>query len=613
MKIRTKLEISTLSVFVGALLIGAVLFVTASEINKATEDSRRAIEILQKITQINTLKFGDFTDYSEKMNLEWVSQNTALFHSLSQSFRNPQQQVVVRNMRYNQQDMLSLFDQISMLPAGQLIEVKGLTLRDSLQLKWQSLLEDAFILNRITQTEIEATERTANAFIFISIGMLGVLVVAISFLIRKNVIDPVARLHHGVKIVGDGNLKFRSKISSNDEIGELAQAFDSMAAKLGAFYETLEEKVRQRSEEILEKNLLLQSLIDNAPVGVTLIKAPTDEILMMNRVGDILLGGTLGMEKPIGKHFSDCSFRLDDGTEYPKENLPYMVTLKTGEIITKDDLILNQQPTGKQMTLRMTSAPVKNPEGKLTSVVILWEDITERKHLESMKNQFLSFAAHQLRTPLGSIRWNLEMLLKGDAGVIPDAAQENLEQISECNQRMIKRVNELLDVSMIEEGKWHDQVEKVNIIPMVEDALNEVAIDAKVKNITLNLNKPPQPLPSVKIGPKRFYQALINLLSNAIKYNRQDGSVSVDFQVTQDMLQMVISDTGIGIPNDDQSKIFTKFFRAKNAILQETEGTGLGLFLIKSYMEKWGGRIYLKSEEGKYTKYYLEFKIDHGE
>jgi two-component system phosphate regulon sensor histidine kinase PhoR len=174
---------------------------------------------------------------------------------------------------------------------------------------------------------------------------------------------------------------------------------------------------------------------------------------------------------------------------------------------------------------------------------------------------------------------------------------------------MIKRVNELLDVSMIEEGKWEDLAVLTDVMPIIEDAVKEVSIDATVKNINIILKAPTTPLAQIVVGKKRFEQAIITILSNAIKFNQQDGKVTIDFRQDNKKLQIIITDTGIGIPRDDQSKIFSKFFRAKNALLTETEGTGLGLFIIKSYIEKWGGKISLKSQEGKYTTYYLEFQI----
>lgn len=608
MKIRTKLEISTLIVFVGALVIGAVLFLTAQQINKATEDNKISIEILQKITQLSPAEFNNFANSTELMEWQWSSKNTALTQILRAQFRNPQGRIVIENIRQNQQDMQAFFHQLIQLKKGLVSEVSEQNLQDKILLKWQSLLDEAFSLNRISQSEIEATERSTNSFIFIFIGILGVFVVTTSFLVRKSVIEPIARLYDGVKIIGDGNLKYRNNLNTQDEIGELAQAFNTMATKLSGFYENLEEKVRIRSEEIIEKNALFQSLIDNVPIGVALVKAPQGELLMINQTGAQLLGGTLGCEVNSSHYLAQCNFLKEDETPYPFEELPISLTFKKQEIITKDNIIV-RGINGEKVVLRITSAPVKNAQGQLTSVVTLLEDITEKRQIENMKNQFLSFAAHQLRTPLGSIRWNLEMLLKGEIGTLPELAVDSLKQIEECNQRMIKRVNELLDVSMIEEGKWEDLAVLTDVMPIIEDAVKEVSIDATVKNINIILKAPTTPLAQIVVGKKRFEQAIITILSNAIKFNQQDGKVTIDFRQDNKKLQIIITDTGIGIPRDDQSKIFSKFFRAKNALLTETEGTGLGLFIIKSYIEKWGGKISLKSQEGKYTTYYLEFQI----
>jgi signal transduction histidine kinase len=111
------------------------------------------------------------------------------------------------------------------------------------------------------------------------------------------------------------------------------------------------------------------------------------------------------------------------------------------------------------------------------------------------------------------------------------------------------------------------------------------------------------------VDPKNFHEVMVNILSNAIKYNREGGSVNITVEQKEKTLRIIIADTGIGIPEKDKEKIFTIFFRAGNALSQETDGTGLGLFMVKSYMERWGGKIWFESKEGQYTKYYLEFKI----
>lgn len=214
--------------------------------------------------------------------------------------------------------------------------------------------------------------------------------------------------------------------------------------------------------------------------------------------------------------------------------------------------------------------------------------------LKINQTEFLSVVAHQLRTPLGSIRWNLEMVLSGDMGELSPELKESMMQIYQSVQRMIILVNQVLIVSRIDQNRVQDQLVPVDIIAVIKDVINEIKFVSRQEHVNVNLLVP-HPINKIIIDPQRFRDVILNLISNAVKYTHINGQVIVEVKTNSDFIAINISDNGIGIPKKEQAKLFSKFFRASNALKSQTEGSGLGLFIVKSYVEAWGGKIEFKS------------------
>lgn len=227
------------------------------------------------------------------------------------------------------------------------------------------------------------------------------------------------------------------------------------------------------------------------------------------------------------------------------------------------------------------------------AVVINFRDITERKELERAKDEFLMTAAHQLRSPLTAIRWNLESIIDPKTKLPPDV-KEKLMRIFESNRLMVKSVNELLDIAHIIQGKLPNYPEKTDVVAVTSARISENADFARRQKIQVHLNSR---LASVHatVDPKHLNGAIENILSNAIKYNTPGGSVTVDILRHPNAIEISVTDTGIGIPAGEQNKLFTKFYRTTTGRLTDAQGAGLGLFIVKSYVEGWGGTVTLKS------------------
>ncbi len=237
-------------------------------------------------------------------------------------------------------------------------------------------------------------------------------------------------------------------------------------------------------------------------------------------------------------------------------------------------------------------------------------DVTEEKEIDRAKSEFVSLASHQLRTPLTAINWYTEMLLE-DNDRISEEQRSYLEEIHTSNQHLVGLVNSLLNVSRIEVGSLMISPEKINLVELVNDVIrfHKVIIGSKkikfyrriAKNIPLKFS-----------ADKRLLGIVFqNILSNSINYTPDGGSIHLSLSLDRSKKNIVfkVTDNGYGIPKNQQAKIFTKLFRADNAQKIDTSGTGLGLYIVKSIVDKSGGKIWFESAENKGTSFYVSFPL----
>jgi signal transduction histidine kinase len=226
----------------------------------------------------------------------------------------------------------------------------------------------------------------------------------------------------------------------------------------------------------------------------------------------------------------------------------------------------------------------------------LFEDISlSQQDVEHAKDDFLSIASHQLRTPLGSIRWNVEMIKNGDYGKLKPEIILVLDDILESIGRMIELVNGLLSVSRIDQNRLQDTPQEINVLDIISAAIKDFTLPVQEKEIKILTHSEANAAPLAYVDIKLFREVMDNLLSNAIKYSPPKSEIKVTAKKVGGAIRVSVEDEGIGIPPKDQPLLFSKFFRAENAMLSETDGAGLGLFVIKSYVERWGGKVWCES------------------
>jgi PAS domain S-box-containing protein len=263
-----------------------------------------------------------------------------------------------------------------------------------------------------------------------------------------------------------------------------------------------------------------------------------------------------------------------------------------------------------EKTLSVSFAPVRGQLDEVTGTVAVYRDFTREAEIDQMKSDFVSIVSHELRTPLTAIKGYLDLILIGAAGPITQQQQSFLEIAKGNARRLHELVSDLLDLSRIESGRAELDLQVVSLQPVIEQVVDTLRNEFEVRDLALTVDVS-QNLPELFGDPLRIAQILTNLLSNAYKYT-STGGVTLRGRQIHGNLQVDIIDTGVGISEDDQDKLFTRFFRARDTIVRQQAGTGLGLNITKSLVELHGGEIWVESAPGKGSTFSFTLPLPAG-
>lgn len=232
------------------------------------------------------------------------------------------------------------------------------------------------------------------------------------------------------------------------------------------------------------------------------------------------------------------------------------------------------------------------------------------KALDETKDEFISMASHQLRTPLTSVKGYLSMVLEGDAGEINENQRKLLDQAFVSSQRMVYLISDLLNVSRLRTGKFVIDAHPCNLADVVESEIAQLREQAKNKNQTLEFDKPTD-FPVLLLDETKIRQVIMNFSDNALFYTPSGGKIRIELKEDKSHIYFMVKDNGIGVPKEEQKHMFTKFYRAKNARNARPDGTGLGLFMAKKVITAQGGNVLFESIEGKGSTFGFSFNKKH--
>jgi len=388
--------------------------------------------------------------------------------------------------------------------------------------------------------------------------------------------------------------------SDAQQIPNIVLGFGSIISILVFFilytFNRTQKRAVSLAKELTQDLKKFQLAVANASDHIV-ITDPKGKIIYANKAAEKITGYV--QEEMIGKTPATWGRQMDD--KFYKK----MWSTLAGQKKTFVAELTNKRKNGVLYQSQTKISPILNEKKEFLFYVGVERDITKEKEIDKAKTEFVSLASHQLRTPLSTINWYVEMLLDNDAGNINEEQKEYLQEIHISNKRMIELVTALLNVSRIELGTFAVEPKPTDIVEISDSVLEELVPQIKEKKLRTTKKYDSQLDKKMSFDPNLIGIVFQNLLSNAVKYTPEGGQVDLIIQKRKSDILVTIKDTGYGIPKKTQSKIFTKMFRADNVKTKDTTGSGLGLYIVKSILEQSQGKIWFESEENKGSTFYF--------
>ncbi len=425
------------------------------------------------------------------------------------------------------------------------------------------------------------------AVIFVTATLLAIAIaIVVSVLIAHSITQPIGEMQEQALRIARGDYSHKVEINAKDELGQLAESFNQLA-----------ERIKETQEAMEAERNRLDSVLTHMTDGVV----ATDrrgKVITINEMALSLL--SLKQEDAIGQSILTL-FQLDE--EYSLRSL-----LEN----TKEMLIERPSPVPhfQDLILRVDFSMIRRESGFISGLVAVLHDVTEQEKTEQERRDFVSNVSHELRTPLTSMRSYLEALEDG-AWKDPEIAPHFLQVTLEETDRMIRMINDLLNLSKMDSGNAQMQMELVNFNNLVNFVLDrfDMMVTSQNKNYQIKREFTKRDL-WLEIDTDRLIQVIDNIMNNAIKYSPDGGTVTVRLIETHNHIILSITDEGIGIPRKDLNKIFDRFYRVDKARARQQGGTGLGLAISREVLKAHGGSIWVESRENQGSTFYVSLPYE---
>jgi signal transduction histidine kinase len=370
--------------------------------------------------------------------------------------------------------------------------------------------------------------------------------------------------------------------------------------------ENHEKELIKTKKKLLEEGNQLSAVLSSMGEGL-MVCDNKKRVLMLNQTGGTML--RISPKEMIGKRIENESLFI-----CKRKNKKVKFSDIVDKVINKSEIV-SIEPTdhfncipvsGKNFSVSMVIAPLSK-NGKNIGAITLFRDSTREEKIDEMKTDFVSVASHQLRTPLTAINYYLEMLLANDVGKISKEQKKFITEVYGVSKHAVELVNDLLNVSRMETGRLKIVPAPTDLVIFLRDTVRSASVLVDKNKCKIIFNKPKEKLSMIPLDQVLLRQVIRNFITNAIRYSATKGQckVVVKLKESKQGYEISVRDEGIGIPVEVQHRVFEKFFRADNAKLVATEGTGLGLHVAKSIMDQSGGKIWFDSIPNKGSTFYL--------
>ncbi|HYD30558.1 MAG TPA: ATP-binding protein, partial [Azospirillaceae bacterium] len=464
-------------------------------------------------------------------------------------------------------------------------------------------VQDASIAHTAVYTA-QLSDAAARDFAFaIALLILDLLVTAATFtIIHRRIVLPVKRLTQAMVQLAEDDLSTEIPHPGHpDEIGAMADA-------VAVFKRSALERRQLSALQVAMLKSANNCIIATDAFGVIQVFSPAAE-RMLGYTADEMVG----LHTPTILHLPE---ELAHRARQLAEELATPITTGFEALVTRARAGLPDQAEwtyvrkdGSHFPVLLSAAAIWDEDGELLGFLGIGTDISELKEVEQLKSEFISTVSHELRTPLTAIRASLGMVASGAFGPLPDEASQLTDIALQSSERLVRLINDILDVEKIASGALKLDIRPVQLQDIVERAIIDIEGYAGRFGVTLNLIEP-HPEIEVLADPDRLIQVFTNLLSNATKFSPSDGNVEIAItRPRPGWVRVAVIDHGPGIPEGFQDKVFTKFAQADASDRRSKGGTGLGLNITKSIVERLNGRVWFTTEVGGGTTFYVELPV----
>lgn len=434
--------------------------------------------------------------------------------------------------------------------------------------------------------------------------LLLVLAVALASLLANQVTHPLRHLTERVSHLRPGAWVIKRSVRTGDEVEVLDQVVVNMASRLKQVYEKQEQIIDDRTKELKRQYALDRTILDSIGYGVVTVDrkgnvtgANPAALSILSFSKETILG------KDIAQAVQLCGHRgnLLEGSH------PVRECLRSRRVVRSpvNKHVNMRRNDGSLLAISYAVSPLI-ANNAMFGAIIVFQDVTEERRLDYLKSEFIELASHQLRTPLSALRWYTELFIEQKKN-LNDDQRGFLREMQHSIVRMVALLNSLLHAAHLEGDNLKPEIRKTDVSQLMRELNEDCRSLARDAGLTCKLNVAGKAI-TAETDETLLRIVLQNLLSNAVKYSEKGSKRAVTFDVSQNKNSVLIAvkDEGMGIPKNEQRRVFQKFFRAKNVRKRDTDGNGLGLYITRTIVERLGGTIDFTSTENKGTTFMVK-------
>jgi PAS domain S-box-containing protein len=442
--------------------------------------------------------------------------------------------------------------------------------------------DELFQINEVAmfRSKDKAKQKSENvtyitaALSIISI-ILGLLVAGVY---TKKIVEPIHKLIAGIKSIKEGNLNQEIEVDTDDEVGKLAVEFNNMTRRLYLYEKS---NIRNLISEKNKSLAIVKSISD--PIIVT---DNNSRIMLVNKSAETVFN--IIESEVMGKHFLESV------------NNPVIFDRIRGISENKEqgeDKVITIRNEDKTFYYFLTAVSIYDDEHSVVGAVVVMQDITAIKEIEQMKSDFIATISHELRTPLTSIIMGTDLLLDSMTGELNTDQVEIVTAMEEDSKQLLALVNDILNLSKLESGKVQMNFEETDIKSLIKYCIKTFMDTAAIKGVKLYYELS-EKIPSVKLDTNKIVCVINNLIANALKFTQAGDEIKVTAVLENKLINIIVQDTGVGIPEEYKDIIFEKFVQLQDNAEGQV-GTGLGLAISKEFVKRHGGEIWVEGRPEK--------------